>query len=51
MRDVSVAGFRIHLEFERWRVRCPECWGVHVEHLNWLVKNSRYTQRFALQVG
>jgi transposase len=51
VRDLAVAGFRIYLEFERWRVRCPECRGVHVEHLDWLAKNPRYTQRFALQVG
>ena len=24
---------------------------MHVEHLDWLAKNPRYTQRFALQVG
>ena len=24
---------------------------MHVEHLDWLANNSRYTQRFALQVG
>jgi transposase len=24
---------------------------VHVEHLDWLAKNPRYTQRFALHVG
>jgi len=24
---------------------------VHVEHLDWLAKNPRYTQRFAMQVG
>ena len=51
MRDRSVAGWRIYLEFERWRVRCPRCCGVHVEHLDWLAKNPRYTQRFAMQVG
>jgi transposase len=46
-----VAGWRIYLEFERWRVRCPRCDGVHVEHLDWLAKNPRYTQRFAMHVG
>ncbi len=39
------------LEFERWRVHCPRCGGVHVEHLDWLAKNPRYTQRFAMHVG
>ena len=51
VRDLSVAGWRIYLEFERWRVHCPGCDGVHVEHLDWLAKNPRYTQRFAMQVG
>jgi transposase len=46
-----VAGLRIYLEFERWRVRCPRCQGVHVERLDWLAKNPRYTKRFALHVG
>lgn len=51
VRDLSVVGGRIDLEFERWRVHCPTCGGVHVEHLNWLAKNPRYTQRFAMHVG
>jgi transposase len=46
-----VAGWRIYLEFERWRVKCPGCGGVHVEQLDWLAKNPRYTQRFAMHVG
>lgn len=51
MRDLSVAGFRVYLEFERWRVHCPGCGGVHVEHLDWLARNPRHTQRFAMHVG
>lgn len=51
MRDLSVAGWRIYLEFERWRVKCPRCASVHVEHLDWLAENPRYTQRFAMHVG
>lgn len=51
MRDLSVAGWRIYLEFERWRVKCPRCRAVHVEHIDWLATNPRYTQRFALHVG
>ena len=51
MRDLSGAGWRIYLEFERWRVKCPVCQSVHVEHLDWLAKNPRYTQRFAMHVG
>lgn len=50
-RDLSVAGWHLHVEFERWRVNCPECGGVHVERLDWLAKNPRYTERFALHVG
>lgn len=46
-----MAGLRIYLEFERWRVRCSRCQGVHVERLDWLAKNPRYTKRFALHVG
>jgi transposase len=41
----------MHLEFEQWRVDCPRCHGVHVERLDWLAKNPRYTQRFAMHVG
>jgi transposase len=41
----------MYLEFEQWRVNCPECQGVHVERLDWLAKNPRCTQRFAMHVG
>ena len=51
VRDLSLAGWRIYLEYERWRVNCPGCSGVHVEHLDWLANNPRYTQRFATHVG
>ena len=46
-----MSGWRVYLWFERWRVNCPGCGGVHVEHLDWLAHNPRYTQRFALHVG
>ena len=46
-----MAGWRIYLEFERWRVNCPRCGGVYVERLDWLAKNPRYTQRYAMHVG
>jgi len=46
-----VAGWVVYLEFERWRVRCSGCGGVHVERLDWLAQNPRYTERFALHVG
>ncbi len=51
VRDLSLAGWRIYLEYERRRVNCSGCGGVHVEHLDWLANNSRYTQRFAAHVG
>jgi len=41
----------MYLEFERWRVGCPRCGGVRVEHLDWLANNPRYSQRFAMHVG
>ena len=31
VRDLSLAGWRIYLEYERWRVNCPGCGGLHVE--------------------
>jgi len=46
-----VAGWRIWLEFDRWRVHCPQCRAVFVERLDWLARNPRYTQRFAMHVG
>lgn len=51
VRDLGVAGWRIYLEFERWRVACRGCGAVHVEQLDWLASNPRYTERFALHVG
>ena len=51
VRDLSVGGWRIYLEFERWRIHCPRCGGVRVERLDWLANNPRYTQRFAMHVG
>jgi hypothetical protein len=38
----SVAVWRLSVECEQWRVDCPGCGGVHVEKLDWLVKNQRY---------
>jgi transposase len=46
-----VAGWRIDVEFERWRVYCPRCRAVFVEQLDWLAKNPRYTRRYAMHVG
>ena len=48
---MSVAGWRIYVEFERWRVNCRRCRGVFVERLDWLARNPRYTLRFAMHVG
>jgi len=50
-RDLRVAGWVLYVEYERWRVNCSGCGGVHVERLDWLAKNPRYTERFALHVG
>ncbi len=33
------------------RVKCQSCKGIHVEWLNWLADNTRYTKRFAMEVG
>ena len=51
VRELSVAGWRMYLQFERWRVSCAECGGVPVEQLDWMAKKPRYTQRFAMHVG
>lgn len=51
VRDLSAGGFRIYLEFDRWRVNCPMCRSVRVERLDCLAKNPRYTQRFAMHAG
>lgn len=46
-----MAGWRVYIEFERWRVDCPRCHAVFVEQLDWLAKNPRYTHRYAMHVG
>ena len=51
VRDLGVAEWRIYVELERWRVWCPRCRAVFVEQFDWLARNPRYTQRFALHVG
>lgn len=51
VRELGIAEWRIHLEFQRWRVWCPRCRGVFVEQVDWLAKNPRYTRRFAPHVG
>ncbi|MEK7351959.1 MAG: ISL3 family transposase, partial [Nitrospirota bacterium] len=50
-RDLSAGGFRVYVQFERFRVHCPRCRSVFVERLDWLAKNPRFTQRFAMHVG
>ena len=49
-RDLGAGGFRITLEFERVRVSCPDG-GIHLEYLDGLARNPRYTARYALHVG
>lgn len=51
VRDLPVGDFRIYVEFERYRVYCPRCKGVFVERLDWLAKNPRYTEGYAMRVG
>jgi transposase len=49
--DQRVAGWIVHMEFERSWVDCRICGDVHVEPLGWLAKNPRYSKRFALHMG
>ncbi len=46
-----MAEWRIYIEFQRWRVYCPQCRSVFIEQLDFLAENPRYTRRFALHVG
>jgi len=48
---LDVSNRRIYLKFIRVRVNCQECNAVHVEKLDWLADNTRYTKRFAMEVG
>ena len=41
----------MYLRFTWWRVHCQHCHGVHVEKLSWLADNTRYTKRFAIEIG
>jgi len=47
---VDAAGTRIYLDFEYWRIHCPDG-GVKQERLAWLSDTRRFTQRFATVVG
>lgn len=51
VRDLSAGGHRIFIQFERWRVKCPKCDSVRVERIDWLARNPRFTERFAMHVG
>ena len=51
VRDLSCGPYRIYLELEVRRVWCRHCGGVKQERLDFLAGNSRYTRRFALEVG
>jgi transposase len=43
--------YRIFLEFEVRRVRCPHCQAVKREALDFLSDSAFYTKRFAYYVG
>jgi transposase len=49
-RDLSCGGREVYLDFEMRRVKCKTC-GVKNEKLDFLSDNTRYTQRFAMQIG
>lgn len=47
---MDAADTRVYLDFEYWRVACPDC-GVRQERLPWLSSTRRATQRFAQEIG
>ena len=47
---MNAADIRVYLDFEYWRVSCPDC-GVRQEHLPWLSDTRRATRRFAQEIG
>jgi transposase len=51
VRDLPIGSWRIVLELEIRRVDCHRCGGVKRERLEFLADNSRYTERFAMEVG
>ena len=51
VRDLDASGRRIYLRFIRVRVSCKHCKSIRVEKLGWLANNTRYTKRFATEIG
>ncbi|MBL0040032.1 MAG: transposase family protein [Xanthomonadales bacterium] len=51
VRDMPCGPYRIFLEFEVRRVRCPHCQAVKREALDFLSDSAFYTKRFAYYVG
>jgi transposase len=51
VRDCDAKGYRIYFRYERRRIYCRKCQSVHMECLEWLADNSRYTKQFANHVG
>ncbi len=50
MRDLGCGDREVYLDFETHRVICKTC-GVRNEKLDFLSDNTRYTLRFAMQIG
>ena len=50
MRDLGCGDREVYLDFEMRRVRCKTC-GVKNERLAFLSANTKYTLRFAMQIG
>jgi transposase len=50
VRDLGCGGREVYLDFEMHRVICETC-GVKNEKLDFLSDNTRYTLRFAMQIG
>jgi len=50
VRDLGCADREVYLDFELRRVACAAC-GVKNEKLGFLSSNTKYTLRFATQIG
>jgi transposase len=50
VRDLGCGDREVYLDFEMHRVTCRTC-GVKNEKLDFLSDNTRYTLRFAMQIG
>jgi transposase len=50
VRDLGCGDREVYLDFEMLRVICETC-GVKNEKLDFLADNTRYTLRFAMQIG